>query len=74
MLIRDGVNGMLIPAADQKALEKAMLAAASDNEMRIRMSEEAQKMREIYSSERVYGEWEEQLRKIMCQRLTRRKN
>ena len=73
MLIRDGVNGILIPVADQKALEKALLAAASDGEMRIKMSEEAQKMREIYSSERVYGEWEEQLRKIMCRDQARRK-
>lgn len=64
MLIKDKVNGFLIRVGCEKELEKAISAAAADADGDRCVAHAAQRIREIYSSEKVYGEWEYQLKRI----------
>ena len=65
MLIKDRVNGILIPVKGEKDLEKALIIAAQDSDGDRCMAHAAQRIRTEYSSEKVYGEWEQQLKRIM---------
>ena len=64
MLIEDKINGLLIPVGDQNALERALVFAADNSDNDRNIAHAAQKMRNIYDSEKVYGEWEKQLKRI----------
>lgn len=64
MLIKDKINGLLIPTGDENALERALVSAADDSDGDRCMAHTAQEMRNIYDSEKVYGEWEKQLKRI----------
>ena len=61
MLIKNGINGLLIPVGDQKALEKALLSTAGDETEREKLADGAARIRDDYDLEKVYGEWEKQL-------------
>ena len=64
-LIKDKINGLLIPVGDENALERALVSAADDSDGDRCMAHAAQEMRNIYDSEKVYGEWEKQLKRIV---------
>lgn len=53
MYIKDGVNGLLIPVGDAKALTNAMKKLASNSELADTMSRNARKVREEYSIQRI---------------------
>lgn len=64
MLIDSGVNGWLIPVGDRDALSRKILELLDDGEERKALGEEARKIIQTFSPERVYQEWELYLRKV----------
>lgn len=56
-LMEDGVNGLIIPAGDQKALESAMERMLSDPAYADRLGREAAKIQERLAPERVNALW-----------------
>lgn len=57
LLIRDGVNGLLVSVGDKAALSDAMCRIAEDEAVAVKMADEAEKVREDYSSEKICGKW-----------------
>lgn len=56
-IIRHGVNGLLVKNGDIQGLADAMMTLMGDEPLRKRMSEEARKVTETYSEEKVMGKW-----------------
>lgn len=56
-IIRDGVNGFLVPEGDIEGLAEALRALMLDDEMRASMSRKAVRVRERYDEERVMAQW-----------------
>jgi len=61
MLIKDGVNGLLIPADDVDALFKALKRLIENPQLRKSLGEEAIEVRETFSEERVMRVWDKVL-------------
>ena len=53
MYIKHGENGLLVPVGDEKALAEAMKNVAADPELAKKMSQNARKVREEYSIQRI---------------------
>lgn len=64
-LITDGMNGLIIPAGDGKALEQAMDRVLGDPDYGDRLGREAAKIQERLAPERVNGLWQAYFEKIM---------
>ena len=58
-IIKDGVNGRIVPEGDIKALAKAIEELMCDYALRERMSAEARKVTQTYSEQKVMGQWEQ---------------
>ena len=58
-IIDHGRNGLIVPDGDIPALAEAMMKMMRDKVMRKRMSEEAKKVTETYSEEKVMTKWGE---------------
>jgi glycosyltransferase involved in cell wall biosynthesis len=58
-IIRDGIDGILVPAGDPSALRSALDQLMGDDEMRRSFAERAPEARERFSMERITGMWEE---------------
>lgn len=56
-LMTDGVNGLIIPAGDQEALERAMTRLLTDQACADRLGREAAKIQEKLAPERVNALW-----------------
>ena len=56
-IIENGKNGLLAPEGDVQALAEAMKRIMSDDSLRRRMGEEALKIKEKYSEEKVMERW-----------------
>ncbi len=56
-IIQQGVNGLLVKNGDIQGLAEAMMKVMGDEAMRKRMSEEAKKVTETYSEEKVMKQW-----------------
>ena len=56
-IIQQGVNGLLVKNGDIQGLAEAMMMVMGDEELRKRMSEEAKKVTETYSEEKVMKQW-----------------
>ena len=56
-MIEDGVNGLLTPVGDVESLYKAMKRVAEDNELAIKMSNNAVQVRERLKLEKIADEW-----------------
>ncbi len=56
-LMEDGINGLIIPAGDQKALEQAMRKMLGDSAYADRLGREAAKIQERLAPERVNALW-----------------
>jgi glycosyltransferase involved in cell wall biosynthesis len=63
-IIRDGVDGILVPPEDVEALEAAMDRLMSDKSERERLSYNAVKVNERFALEKVMGMWEELLKEV----------
>ena len=57
-LIKDGVNGLLVPQRDEKAMALAMEQILSDEVFAQKISENARKLQETLAPDKIYGEWE----------------
>ena len=57
-LIRDGVNGRLVPVDDVDSLARAMAELIEQPELRRRLGQEARRVREDYRQEKIMAEWE----------------
>ena len=64
-LIENGVNGLLIPKKDEKALVKAMETVLSNPQLANHLGKEAHKICERLSPARIYGEWEDYIKTIV---------
>lgn len=64
-LMEDGVNGLVIPAGDQAALEKAMDRFLGDPDYADRLGREAAKIQERLAPERVNPMWKNYFEEIM---------
>lgn len=64
-LITDGMNGLIIPAGNGKALEQAMDRVLGDPDYGDRLGREAAKIQERLAPERVNGLWQAYFEKIM---------
>ena len=56
-IIKDGENGVIVPDGDIDVLAEAMMKLMGDDELRKRMGEEAKKVVETYSEEKVMSKW-----------------
>lgn len=64
-LIRDGENGLIIPAGDEEALKKAMDRLLSDREYARQLGEQARKIQKRLAPERVNRQWQEYFEKLL---------
>ena len=58
MLIRDGVNGLLVPRNDEKALAEGICKMIEDRDFAIACGKEAVKVRERFKPEVILDAWE----------------
>ena len=56
-IIVEGENGLIVPDGDTEGLAEAIVRLMSDEELRKRMGENAKRVVETYSEERVMGQW-----------------
>lgn len=56
-IIVEGENGLIVPDGDIEALAEAMVRLMKDDELRKRMGENARKVVETYSEEKVMSKW-----------------
>ena len=56
-IIKEGGNGLAVPDGDLDGLAEAMISLMKDEELRKRMGEEAKKVVETFSEERVMEKW-----------------
>ena len=58
-ILRDGVNGRIVPEGDIPALAKAMEELMRNDVLRKRMGEEALKVTQTYSEQNVMKQWKQ---------------
>ena len=58
MVIETGVNGILIPVADEGALYEAMIQIVEDSELASSLSLNALKVNDEYSLQKITKQWE----------------
>ena len=56
-LIRDGVNGLLVPIADEQALAEAMTKLAEDEVLAAKLGEEGKKLKQTLSVDAICRQW-----------------
>lgn len=64
MLIKDGVNGMLVKKNDAQGIADAIINIFSDKNLRLRLSEEAYKITETFSEDKIAKLWIEYITSI----------
>jgi glycosyltransferase involved in cell wall biosynthesis len=61
-IIRDGVNGVLVPPEDPAAMAEAMVRILGDEALRSRMATQAQEVIQRFSHARVMDLWDGAIR------------
>ena len=64
-IIVEGENGLIVPDGDIEGLAEAIVRLMRDDELRKRMGENAKRVVETYSEERVMGMWEDLYEEIL---------
>ncbi len=57
-LIRDGINGLLVPVGDADKMAEAMRKILSDSNMAENIGKEAMKVAKVLTPDKTYGKWE----------------
>ncbi len=63
-IIRDGIDGFLVPPLDVAGLARAMKKLLADDELHKSMSARCREVRERYSQERVMAQWDDLVRSV----------
>jgi glycosyltransferase involved in cell wall biosynthesis len=63
-IIRDGIDGFLVPPLDVSALARAMKKLLDDDDLHKSMSARCREVRERYSQERVMAQWDGLVRSV----------
>lgn len=66
-LIEDGVNGLLVPIMDEKAMTDGILRLIEDRELAERLGREARKISERANEDAVFEQWQTYLQEC-CKR------
>lgn len=64
-IIRPGENGLVVPDGDMDGLAEAMVGLMKDDELRRKMGENAKRVVETYSEEKVMGQWVDLFEEIL---------
>jgi glycosyltransferase involved in cell wall biosynthesis len=67
VLIRHGVDGVLVPAEDVGALANAMRKLMSDPDERGRLAARALEVSERFSPDRIYGQWDQLIQDVLAE-------
>lgn len=67
-IVRDGVDGCLVPAGDVAALAAAMDGLMGDEALRQRLATRAIEVTERFSPERILGQWRELIQQVLRER------
>jgi GalNAc-alpha-(1->4)-GalNAc-alpha-(1->3)-diNAcBac-PP-undecaprenol alpha-1,4-N-acetyl-D-galactosaminyltransferase len=67
-IVRDGVDGCLVPAGDVAALAAAMDRLMGDEALRHRLATRALEVTERFSPERILGQWRELIQQVLSER------
>ncbi|MCR4990339.1 MAG: glycosyltransferase [Lachnospiraceae bacterium] len=65
MMIKDGVNGFLVPVGDADALANRICTLIEDKELADRLGQEASKISEKTNIDAIYSEWKEFLDSVV---------
>ncbi len=72
-IVRDGVDGILVPPGDVDALAEAMGRLMSDDGLRHRLASRTCEVLERFGLEKVMAMWEELIAEVVARRAPRRK-
>ena len=61
-ILRDGIDGLLVPEDDQEALVAALARATGDDALRAKLAARAPEVRDRFSQDRIAGLWERLIR------------
>ena len=64
-LITSGVNGIVVPCGDSKAISEAVISLLQNQDRAEKMGENAQLIVEQLNPEKIYGEWERYVKSIL---------
>ena len=64
-IIRDGINGYLIPSYDISKMTESICCLIADNELRESFSDNAGLDLEKFSSERIIGQWNDLIKNVI---------
>lgn len=67
-IITDGVNGLLVPPADEKALAEAIKRVLSDPELRRKLADGGRKRAEDFSVKKIIKEYETLIEEVCAER------
>jgi glycosyltransferase involved in cell wall biosynthesis len=73
-IIRDGVDGLLVPDGDVVGLSAAMSRLMTDDAERHRLAARAVEVNERFGAQRVLGQWEDLLRELTSQTTPSRRS
>lgn len=65
-VIRDGVNGLLVPIMNEEALADGMLRLIEDRQLAQRLGKEAAKIAEKANGDAVFAQWRDYLEEVVC--------
>ncbi len=63
-LIRHGENGLLFPVGDTLALKEQLRLVLTDKDFAERLGKNATEIKEVFATDKVYGEWESYFNKL----------
>ncbi len=64
MVIRNGVNGLLVPVGNEAALAAAMKKLLSEPDYALRLGREAGKVRDTFSADRICKRWDKLIKEL----------
>ncbi len=70
-IVQDGVNGMLVPPGNPEALANSLVHLMTDSDKRARLGDQASRVVDQFSTERVLTKWEEAVSMVVASRHNR---